>query len=150
MAKDRTEKSKYESRYSESFVSGLQYITELICEKKARTEGKDLPIRFWQLEDWAKFFKSQVNTSSKLIKKYGEKAIIAALMDNRSYKTYSLRSPWLEKLIIEYHNKFKIQEQLAEKNRKEKEGRDSQVIIGKTGRKELQSDNRLNKLMDME
>ena len=52
MAKKRTEKSKYPSRYSPNgWVHSAQYITELICEKKAKTEGKELPIKIWELKE---------------------------------------------------------------------------------------------------
>ena len=52
MGKERTEKSRYSSRYSPSaYVTGPQYILELICERKAKRENIDLPIKFWNLPD---------------------------------------------------------------------------------------------------
>jgi len=55
MAKKQTQKSKYPSRYSPNgWVHAAQYVTELICEKKAKTEGKELPLKFWELKEWLK------------------------------------------------------------------------------------------------
>ena len=40
--------NKYPSKYSNNkTVSAAQYITEIICEKKAKREGKDLHYIFW-------------------------------------------------------------------------------------------------------
>jgi len=106
MAKQRSDKSKYPSRYSPNgWVSGQQYITELICEKKASYDKKELPIKFWDLKEWNSFYRYQITLASSLVKKYGEEAVIAALKDNRCYKTYSLRSPVLKSVIEEHHAK---------------------------------------------
>lgn len=99
MAKDRTDKSKYLSRYSESYVSASQYITELICEKKATSLKKELPIRFWVLDEWAKYFRSQIASANKLLRKYSEKAIIKALNNPKAKWIYSLRAPHLLPII---------------------------------------------------
>jgi len=116
MAKQRTEKSKYPSRYSpREWVHAAQYITELICEKKAKTENKELPLKFWELKEWLKFYRYQITLANKLIKEYGEHAVISALQDNRTWKTYSLRSPWLEKVVKEYKDKAEIARKIAQK-----------------------------------
>jgi len=45
---------KYISKYSNGKqVSAAQYITELICENKARIEQKDLHYRFWNNKEWS-------------------------------------------------------------------------------------------------
>ena len=109
MAKTRTEKSKYPSRYSpQGFVHAGQYVTELICEKKAKVEGKDLPIKFWELPEWLKYYKYQIMLANKLIKEFGEHSVIAALHDKRMWKTYSLRSPFLKDIIVEYRDKAEL------------------------------------------
>lgn len=108
MAKKRTEKNRYPSRYSPlSYVHAAQYVTELICEKKAKSDnkdgGKELPLKFWESsKEWLKFYKYQIMLANRLIKEFGEHSIIAALHDKRMFKTYSLRSPFLEKIIKEY------------------------------------------------
>ena len=102
MSKQRSDKSKYPSRYSpDGWVSAPQYITEFVCEKKARTENKELPIKFWEIKEWRKYFRYQITLANKLLKDFPEEAVIAALKDNRCWKTYSLRSPFLQGIIKE-------------------------------------------------
>ena len=109
MAKNRTEKSRYPSRYSpEGWVSASQYITELICEKKARTDKKELPIKFWEIKEWCTYYKYQITLANKLIKSHGEDVVIAALKDDRCWSTYSLRAPRL-KQVIEEKEKEKVE-----------------------------------------
>jgi hypothetical protein len=108
MAKSQTEKSRYHSRYSQGFVTAAQYIIELICEKKARTENKDLPIFFWRLPEWEKFFVFQTRPANSLLKKYSADSIIKSLLDKRTWKTYSLYAPWLIPIIEEYEKLRKI------------------------------------------
>lgn len=116
MAKKRTDKNKYPSRYSPNgWVHAAQYITELICEKKAKTQKKDLPIKFWELNEWLKFYKYQISLANKLIKEYGEHVVISALNDKRMWKCYSLRSPFLKNVIEEYKNKEIIQKKIIKK-----------------------------------
>ena len=102
MSSNRTSKSNYPSRYSPGgWVSAPQYITELICEKKATKDKKELPIKFWEIKEWRNYFKYQITLANKLIDEFGADAIIAAMKDSRCWKTYSLRSPFLRSIIEE-------------------------------------------------
>lgn len=117
MAKQRSEKSRYPSRYSPNgWVSSYQYVTELVCEKKAQQDGGELPIKFWDLKEWRSFYRYQITLASSLIRQYGEDSVIAALRDSRSYKTYSLRSSFLKSIIEEYKSQ-KDSEPLDKKER---------------------------------
>lgn len=150
MAKQRTNKSRYESRYSEGFVSGPQYIVELICERKAVQDKKELPIRFWKLKEWAAYFRNQIATANKLCKKYREAAIIRALLDPKNGKVYSLRAPFLEKSIIQEHNAILVAEKQAEVSRQERRAYISSEVVGTNKRAERQSRNRLSSLMEID
>jgi hypothetical protein len=97
---------KYPSKYSNGKeVSASQYITEIICEKKAKREGKDLHYRFWINKDWAAFYRNQIASANKLVKQYKELAIIKALNNPKAEKIYSLRAPHLI-AIIEHEEKI--------------------------------------------
>ena len=102
--------NKYPSRYSinpdgtPKDVTAAQYIAELICEKRATSTKRELPIRFWVLEEWAKYYKYQIMLANKLLKQYRDTSIVKALLDSRSYKTFSLNSPFLIHIIKEYNN----------------------------------------------
>lgn len=96
-------KNTYPSRYSNGkTVSAAQYITELICENKAKIDKEDLHYRFWLTKKWEKYYRNQISSANQLIKKYNPQAIILALKDKRAEKIYSLRAPHLID-IIEYH-----------------------------------------------
>lgn len=93
----------YPSRYSNGkTVSAAQYITELICEHKANIEKLDLHYKFWINKEWSKYYRDQIATANKLLKKYNPKAIIRALNDRKAEKIYSLRAPHLL-AIIDHH-----------------------------------------------
>ena len=109
MAKERTKKSSYASRYSpDGYVTAAQLITEICCEKKAWSEKKELPLKFWELEEWAKFYRNQIASANKLLKKYAAEAILQALRDKRTKTTYSLRANWLIPIIEEYQKKVDL------------------------------------------
>jgi hypothetical protein len=93
----------YPSRYSNGkTVSAAQYITELICEHKAKLSKMDLHYRFWVNKEWSKYYRDQIATANKLIKTYPAKAIIRALNDKKAEKIYSLRAPHLISIIEQY------------------------------------------------
>jgi len=87
-------------------VTEGQYIVELICEKRAQYLERDLPIKFWELPEWAKFFRSQTQPCHSLLAKYHGTAIISALKDKRTRSIYSLRAKWLIPIIEEYDKKI--------------------------------------------
>lgn len=120
MGKNRTEKSKYPSLYSDGWVTSNQYILELICEKKARKENKDLPKYFWRLKEWEKFFVMQTRKCSQLLKKYDERAIIAALKNKKTWNVHSLHAPWLPRIIEEEQKVIIAKDKLAEESKKNK------------------------------
>lgn len=150
MGKQRTEKSKYESRYSPGgYCTAAQYLVEICCENKARLAGKELPYKFWELEEWAKFFRSQIRAANQLIKKYNEKAVIQVLKEQKNKKTFSLRAKWLEPQFIEAHNKILIQEKEIKRATEEKAARESNVVVGTNERPEFKRKNRLNALEEL-
>ncbi len=102
-------KVKYQSRYSpDKLVSAGQYITELICEKKARIDGKDLPVKFWNLPKWNAFYRQQIGSANSLLKKYEAAAIIRALQSSAAYNIFSLRAPQLDRIIQEEQRRLDI------------------------------------------
>lgn len=91
---------KYISKYSNGkAVSAAQFITEIICERKAEIEKTDLHYRFWLQQYWEKFYRNQIASAHKLLKKYPHKAIVKALQSPAGRKIYSLRAPHLPGII---------------------------------------------------
>ena len=120
MAKSRSENNHYPSRYSPNvdpngyaWVTGRQYIVELICENKALRDkyktgsSKELPRGFYTKElyltEWQKFYTQQINNRSltKLIEKHTVDKIIAFLRDNKYI--ISLRPKWVHNKLDEYN-----------------------------------------------
>ena len=92
--------SKYPSKYSNGkSVSGAQYITEAVCENKAKREKRDLHFRFWTDPYWEKYFRNQIASANQLIKTYDPIDIAKALKTSSGQKTFSLRAPHLKKMI---------------------------------------------------
>lgn len=91
---------KYISKYSNGKeVTAAQYITEIICEHKAKKNNKDLHYKFWTTKEWAKYYRDQIATANKLVKQYDESAIIRALKSKPAENIYSLRAPHLIAMI---------------------------------------------------
>ena len=129
---------KYPSRYNPGKESNAaQYITELVCEKKALKELKDLPPKFWKLPEWKKFYQQQIVAANSLLKVYSETIIIKVLMDPAMKFIYSLRAPQLiDRLTIEQaksDSKPKIENtiKIVDKDSKPRPSRIKDNIISK-------------------
>jgi hypothetical protein len=97
----------YPSKYSNGKqITAAQYITEIICERKAKNTKKDLHYRFWTNKLWEKFYKDQIASAHKLLKKYEDTAIIRALNSDKAQKIYSLRAPFLIPIIEQEQQKL--------------------------------------------
>jgi hypothetical protein len=108
--------NKYISKYSNNkTVSAAQYITELICERKAAKDKKDLHYRFWLSKEWSIFFRNQIATANKLVKQYPDKAIVNALLTDQGKKIFSLRAPHLPSIIEQEEAKLSQQNQTMTK-----------------------------------
>ncbi len=93
---------KFPSKYSNGKdVSAAQFITELICENKAKIDKRDLHFKFWNNKEWASFFRNQIASANKLLKNYDAVDIIRALKTPKGQKIYSLRAKHLIPMIIE-------------------------------------------------
>jgi hypothetical protein len=98
---------KYPSKYSNGKeVSAAQYITEIICEKKAKIDKKDLHHRFWLNKEWSAFYRNQISSAHKLLQKYSDTAIVRGLNNPQAAKIYSLRAPHLVPIIEDEQKKL--------------------------------------------
>jgi hypothetical protein len=114
---EMTLNNKYLSKYSNGKpVSSAQYITELICERKAIKDKKDLHYRFWLSKEWSVFFRNQIASANKLLKKYSDKAIVNALLTDKGKNIYSLRAPHLPPMIETEQHKLDSLNQSLSKN----------------------------------
>lgn len=126
---------KYPSKYSNGKqVSAAQFITEIICEKKAKIDKKDLHYRFWLNKEWAGFYRNQIATANKLVKLHSPKAIIKALNSDEASKIFSLRAPHLKDIIVKYETLLDAQSNdlSIDIDRKPKESYRKQSIFKKS------------------
>jgi hypothetical protein len=113
---------EYISKYSNGkVVSAAQYITEIICERKALINKEDLHYRFWLQSKWEVFYRNQIGSAHKLLKKYSSKSIIRALNTDKGKKIYSLRAPHLPPIIEEQEVVLKSENQNLNLNLQRKE-----------------------------
>lgn len=134
---------KYLSKYSNGKeVTSAQYITEIICEKKAKSSSKDVHYRFWVTKEWASYYRNQIPAANKLLKQYSDTAIIRALNDQRASKIYSLRAPHLIPIIEQEEKKLAAEnkELTLELDRSEK----------RSFRKDAPKNNIISKLKDLD
>src|SRR5688572_22380094 len=118
MPANKTESSKYQSRYGGGFVGEAQFIAEIMCERLGQKNKQDLPLQFWQQPAWKKTFISQILAANSLLKLYKGRAIISAL--RKSPKVFSLRAPWLADLIQQEQVHIdRVDKQIAEANKVE-------------------------------
>jgi ribosomal protein S25 len=104
---------KYPSRYSNGKnVSAAQYITELICENKAKIDKEDIGLKFWTSKKWTNYYRNQISSANKLLEKYNEQAIIKALKNTKAQRIYSLRAPHLIAIIEEEQSNLETQNKI--------------------------------------
>ena len=108
MAKNRTQKSSFQSIYGNGFITPAQYLTEALCFLVARQRSLNLPDRFWEDKEWAKFFRHQVTLANRLLKEYDIQAVLKALKDKRiKNKIRSLGARFmLDPVIKEYQREI--------------------------------------------
>lgn len=132
---------KYLSKYSNGkSVSAAQFIAEIICERLAKKNKKDLHYRFWLSSEWEKEYKGQIAAANKLLKDFPAKQIIDALKSSKGQKIYSLRAPHLPSII----------EQTPIQDIDESNSRPVERNLFDTGKKSIVNKNILDILKDID
>ncbi len=111
----RTDKSKYKHQTTGDHCTCASYLAEMMCLRLAeyKNEG-NLTYKFWNKKPWDWTFKQQMFAANSLIKKYGEKAVLKAVANQKS--VFSLKNKRLvpeiikQKKIIEEEDKKPNQE----------------------------------------
>ena len=100
MATNRTDASRYPSRYGGGWVTHAQYLTECLCVLIAKQERQELFDKFWNEEPWKAIFRRQVPLANKLLKEYPIEVILDTLRDRRCWKIHSFGANFLLKPIL--------------------------------------------------
>lgn len=112
MAKDRTDDSRFTSRYGGGYVTDAQYLTECLCFLIARQEKKQLYERFWMHPPWDHIFRNQIPAANALLTEFPANVILAMLRDRRCWKLKSLRA----RSIFNHVLREKMAEHLVKEN----------------------------------
>jgi len=147
---EKTDNRCYPSKYSPGkYVTGAQYVIELICERKAALNGEVLSLRFWRNEEWAKEFSSQTRTVNSLLKKYSVKALVHVLHDNP--RIYSLRAAWIKPKIDDAQRLVdKAEKRKAEAVSQQKPVKRVTVDVNSKPRQRVVRKNALSKLYELD
>jgi hypothetical protein len=113
MAEKRSDNSKYESRYGGGWITPAQFLAEVMCERTAKSQGNELPPKFWNLSRWKKEFLKQLTLANKLVNKYDPSLISKALRSPQGKKIFSLGAKWLKDILEK--ESFKIKKVNVEK-----------------------------------
>ena len=102
---------KYSSIYAPNKqINALQYICELLCQRKAEFDKVYLPIKFWNtMPTWDRYFKKSLRQVGKLLKIYDERAIINTINSNKFRGRYSIFTDFAENLIKKEQEKIDLQ-----------------------------------------
>lgn len=125
MASRRTKKSVYPSRYGGGHVTIAQYITEYLCENIARSRKQELPTKFWEIEEWAKFFRMQIVLLNRQILPYVHpRAVVKSLKDHRckfvtSFGGFTKVEKW-KQVLVEYDRICKAEDEREAKMQEHK------------------------------
>ena len=98
-------KAIYPSKYTDRKVTDAQYLTDEICERIARKEGKVLPYKYWNLSEWNNIYRRQIAAANKLLKDTDCLYIMSYLRSKRGQQIYSLG---LRKEILAGANQFVV------------------------------------------
>jgi len=133
----RTEKSKYKHQSTGDHCTCAAYLAEMMCLRLAehKNEG-NLNFKFWNKKPWDWTFKQQLFAANKLIKQYGEKPVLRAVLEKKS--VFSLKNKRVEPEI-------KRQLKLIEDNKDKKQELDIKEEP-KTRKKTYGKKSKLNKL----
>ena len=89
MAKNRSEKACFQSKFGGGWITAPQFLAEIMCERFAQSQGDHLSERFWDDSYWLKKFTQQATQASVFLKEYDIDVILKALAHPDLKRVYS-------------------------------------------------------------
>ena len=100
MSRKRSELSKYMSPSTGEYCTAAQYIAEIICQRIAdKDKVGTLAYKFWNNEKWKKTYIRQVGLANKLVKEWGDEAVVRFIKSKKGSKILSLGMKGIEDQI---------------------------------------------------
>ena len=133
-------KNQYNSIYSPGKqCNALQYICELLCQKKADFDKIRLPLKFWDsMPKWFSFYKKNLRMVSKLLTRFDEKTIITVLRSEKFARRYSIFTEFAEDSFIKEQKKIDLERESqkvdivrVDMNQKPRARKNKKGILGK-------------------
>lgn len=112
MATERTDSHPFQSRHGGGWATPAQFIAEILCERIARKEKKDLPSKFWNLPSWKRTYMQKILEANASLKLYSPNAILGFL--RRTPMAFSLRGGWVIPILQEEQAKEKAKQEKVE------------------------------------
>jgi hypothetical protein len=114
--RQRTDKSKYKHESTGDYCTCAAYVAEIMCRKNAENKNVgSLPFKFWNKKPWDWTFKKQLFVATKLIKEFGEEALVKAVNSDDFKSIFSLNHPKVPTIVCKFH---KIVQTMAASNQK--------------------------------
>lgn len=95
---------KHKSIITDEYTTAQQYIVEVMMTREAKKNGKALPLKFWQLDEYKKKYKLTLFRINALIKAYSDEVLVKVVCANPWM--YSLYFPGLPDLLDEASKKM--------------------------------------------
>lgn len=149
MAKEKSEKTPFWSKYGAEWITPAAYLAEEMCGRKAwALDKKTLPPKFWNSgEYWKREFQAQITHAARLLTEYKVEDIVRALKhpDLKRIYSFGLRSKFVP--ILEEITKEKtIIKNINTEHLIPPEGREPPAQVQKGPRKVFSSSNKKNLL----
>lgn len=97
---------KFRSKYThEDYeITAAQYLAEFMSERKAKKDGKALPVKFWNVRGFKSTFFQQLKLANTLLKEYDIRVILNVLREMKY--VYSLANKKLIQKIKQLHEQY--------------------------------------------
>jgi hypothetical protein len=113
VAKRRTEKSAYESRYGGGWITASQRLAEMACERNAGPTT--LSTEFWRYVPWVTIFRREATFASRLLQRFTFTAIVNAFESRDGRRVRSLGAPFFVQFVEREQQKLDYQQQQLDK-----------------------------------
>jgi len=148
MAKEKTESSRFESRFGGGFITNAQFLAENMVAKGARRRGIELPAKFWNLDRYKREFLMQLRFANSLLKLYSIDTILFVLR-TEGKSAYTLNARWLDPIFTAEQKKRNLQESERLKQAETKVAEKPVVVQEKERPVFIHSQSELDKLRNL-
>lgn len=110
MSKNKTDKSKYKSKYSGEYCTARQYICDLLMERKYK--NTKLPFKYWSEPKYKKEYIKNLQSVNKICKLYDDELVLETIIENSWL--YSVFYPKFTELLEKQEKKREKLEKSSE------------------------------------